>query len=673
MANSKINIESRVHLFSTLAEAAELEHNFMCLYLYAIFGLKRHMSEGVSAEELAALEKWRTTILGIGLEEMSHLALVSNLFIALGCTPHFSRPNFPAFPGMYPEGIIVELAKFDMDTLDHFIFLERPRSMELKDGKTFSADVHYDRVAPKGRLMAYAGDYSTVGDLYEALRDAIEYLCDKIGEKELFCGDPAQQIGPLDSPLPGLIIIKDKATAFKAMDTIITQGEGALQEQGSHFERFSTIKREYEDLLKKNPKFEPSRPVARNPVMRVPLDKEHRVLVDEPLAAQFIDLSNALYMFMLKSLVQVYSIENRPSAQKKEMLEIAFTMMHTMGIIGETLTYMPASSSRPGINAGMSFAMNRFTASLSSKGELVIMNERLAQFEETFDRLIKELTDREKNNLEIKACLDQLRTAQGQVREVIIRSQRLAGKGAHTPLTSSSQASSLAEVAQSSHAAPLDASESSAIAVSFETKKCMHARHCVTQLPGVFLANTPGKWIYPENAYPEELAAVIRQCPSGALLYKSKSPALHDEEAPAVNVMRLRENGPYAFLADLEIDGKKSGFRATLCRCGKSNNKPYCDSSHVTSGFKASGEPETIDSTELKNRGGPLSIQRTNNGPLSVMGNLELCTGTGRVVLRTESVRLCRCGNSKSKPVCDSSHVAAGFKDAVGKPVELQL
>lgn len=242
-------------------------------------------------------------------------------------------------------------------------------------------------------------------------------------------------------------------------------------------------------------------------------------------------------------------------------------------------------------------------------------------------------------------------------------------------MTSSSSASSLADVAKSSDAKPIETSESPAIAVSFETKKCMHARHCVTQLPGVFLANTPGKWIYPEKAYPDELAAVIRQCPSGALLYRSKTPGLHDEEAPAVNVMRLRENGPYAFLADLEIDGIKTGFRATLCRCGKSNNKPYCDSSHLVANFKASGEPDTIENAELKSRGGPLTIQRTSNGPLAITGNLELCSSTGRVVLRCNSVRLCRCGNSKSKPICDSSHVAAGFKDALGQmtPTEVQL
>ena len=669
-SSSNLVIESRVQLFSTLAEAAEIEHNFMCLYLYAMFGLKRAKEEGLTDEELEAVERWRRVILGISLEEMNHLCLVSNLFIAMGSTPHFGRPNFPAYPGMYPANIVVELAKFDMATLDHFIFLERPRSQETPDGANFIPEKNYTREAFRDRLMPHAGDYETVGDLYNSLFQVIENLCAKLGEKQLFCGNPAQQIGPLDSPLPGLVIVKDKATAFQALETIIKQGEGATEEENSHFARFCGIKKEYTELLKKNPNFDPSRPVVRNPVMRKPLDAEHRILVDEPLAARYMDLANTLYTFMLKVLTQIYSLDHRAPVEKKELLEIAYTLMHGMATVGETLTHMPASVKENCGNAGMSFAMNRSMAPLCREGELVIMSERVQQIQSVISQLTTELTAREKENPHIRACLEQLASTEGQMRDIAVRAQRMANL-THPGVTlmSSSSAGSLAEVAKSSNAvAGLEVAESDSISVSFEGRKCMHARHCVTQLPGVFLANTPGKWILPEKAFPEELAAVIRECPSGALKYKSKISSLHDETAPPVNVLRLRENGPYALLGDLQVDGKQCGYRATLCRCGKSQNKPFCDSTHVVDKFKASGEPDTIDATELQNRGGPLKIQRTNNGPLQIDGNLELCAGTGRVVLRTESIRLCRCGNSKSKPVCDSSHIAAGFKDKVETP-----
>jgi hypothetical protein len=79
---------------------------------------------------------------------MSHLSLVANLFSALGGSPHFMRPNFPVSPGLYPSDMVIELAPFDLKTIEHFIFLERPASQEISDGDTFKSFGAYERVAP---------------------------------------------------------------------------------------------------------------------------------------------------------------------------------------------------------------------------------------------------------------------------------------------------------------------------------------------------------------------------------------------------------------------------------------------------------------------------------------------------------------------------------------------
>jgi CDGSH-type Zn-finger protein len=50
------------------------------------------------------------------------------------------------------------------------------------------------------------------------------------------------------------------------------------------------------------------------------------------------------------------------------------------------------------------------------------------------------------------------------------------------------------------------------------------------------------------------------------------------------------------------------------------------------------------------------------DGPVRVEGNLEICAGTGRTVARVTQARLCRCGQSKTKPFCDLSHLAANFE-----------
>jgi len=125
--------------------------------------------------------------------------------------------------------------------------------------------------------------------------------------------------------------------------------------------------------------------------------------------------------------------------------------------------------------------------------------------------------------------------------------------------------------------------------------------------------------------------------------------------------VRVRENGPYAVHARIELPATVE-LRATLCRCGKSKRKPYCDGSHSAAGFAATGEPATIASEPLAERGGTLRIDPIPNGPLQLNGNLEICSGTGRTVARTQSARLCRCGGSQTKPFCDGTHARIGFR-----------
>jgi CDGSH-type Zn-finger protein len=137
---------------------------------------------------------------------------------------------------------------------------------------------------------------------------------------------------------------------------------------------------------------------------------------------------------------------------------------------------------------------------------------------------------------------------------------------------------------------------------------------------------------------------------------------VHDETAPPVNLAGVREAGPYAFRGQLQIDGEPAGFRATLCRCGASKNKPFCDSSHHDVGFSATGEPPSGKTDMLPVRDGVLAIDPEINGPLAVRGNLEITSGTGRVVARVVTTRLCRCGGSSTKPFCDGTHAKIGFK-----------
>ena len=56
-------------------------------------------------------------------------------------------------------------------------------------------------------------------------------------------------------------------------------------------------------------------------------------------------------------------------------------------------------------------------------------------------------------------------------------------------------------------------------------------------------------------------------------------------------------------------------------------------------------------------------LRRTGqHGPLKVRGPLEICSGTGRTVFRTQYAKLCRCGGSANKPFCDDTHLRIGFR-----------
>src|SRR3954471_24115511 len=122
----QVRLENREALIYTLGKAAELEHLIMLQYLFAAFSLKGDVREGISAEALEAVGRWRTTLLAIAEQEMLHMALAQNLLTAVGAAPRLARPNFPMPAYSSPAGVRIELLPFNEAALRHFAFLERP-------------------------------------------------------------------------------------------------------------------------------------------------------------------------------------------------------------------------------------------------------------------------------------------------------------------------------------------------------------------------------------------------------------------------------------------------------------------------------------------------------------------------------------------------------------------
>jgi CDGSH-type Zn-finger protein/uncharacterized Fe-S cluster protein YjdI len=658
LAEPEIITQNREQLAYLLTEAAEIEHGLMCCYLFAAYSLKRSASEGLRDGEVAAVARWRGAIASVAVEEMLHLSLVSNLLTAIGFAPQFERPNFPVAPGYHPSGIVVSLAPFDLATLDHFIFLERPEGIDIPDGAGFDPPPRFERATRKDRLMPSSEDYATVGHLYRGIRAGFASLATQLGEGALFVGDPRAQVGPEIAALPGLTAVTDLASASRAIDTIVEQGEGTQTDSArSHYRRFVAVREEYRALKSSRSDFEPALPVARNPVMRKPPDPRRKVHVDDPKAARLMDLGNALYGHTLRVLARAFGRAEDPPAARRVLVETAIELMTLVSPIAEMLCRLPASSAQPGVHAGLSFAMARSNAGPQQIAIWPLLVERTRELGARCADASKEvdgsLEATAKRLLDLASGLEQASPvkARPEARERPPVPQPL---GPEPPAIERQVASAAANL-------PPEEARGRNILLRFEGKRCIHSRHCVLGAPSVFRANVQGEWLNPDGASVEELVTIAHVCPSGAITYDrlDGGPA---ERPPPVNVIRVRENGPLAVHAKIEIDGRGSMMRATLCRCGASKNKPFCDSSHVALPFVATGEPPTQPSEALEQRDGLLAIAPTTNGPLALRGNVEICSGTGRTVTRVQEARLCRCGGSAKKPFCDGTHARIGFR-----------
>ncbi len=126
--------------------------------------------------------------------------------------------------------------------------------------------------------------------------------------------------------------------------------------------------------------------------------------------------------------------------------------------------------------------------------------------------------------------------------------------------------------------------------VIWKPSKCIHSGICVAMLPEVYQPNRK-PWITPEKADTQSLIEQIRKCPSGALTYTMNDVSTIEEKRdPKTTSMTIRKNGPLVFTGEavlIRADGKEEALigTTTFCRCGASENKPYCDGNHRKIGF----------------------------------------------------------------------------------------
>ena len=117
---------------------------------------------------------------------------------------------------------------------------------------------------------------------------------------------------------------------------------------------------------------------------------------------------------------------------------------------------------------------------------------------------------------------------------------------------------------------------------------CAHIGNCSSGLPSVFRLKTE-PWIDPAAADGEAIIETVRQCPSGALSYTVDGAEHRDQDRDLAIV--VSKDGPYFVTGGIELPDVERGEGAstehyTLCRCGASKNKPFCDGTHWSIKFK---------------------------------------------------------------------------------------
>jgi hypothetical protein len=284
---------------------------------------------------------------------------VQNVLAAIGAAPHLTRPNLPAPARHYPAAVNLTLVPFGEPALQHFMFLERPEGMALQGATGIDAPVHEAKpLIADGDIVPQPQDFATIGHLYRSIEQGLAHLAEKFGERHLFVGPPRAQATSTDFRWPELVAVTDLASAQRALDTILEQGEGARGHwESAHFGQFVAILDDYRGMLAANPAFDPVRPVMYAPVRRGERD-DSVPLIGDRVTARCSDLFNVGYEILLQILERYFAHTEETDAQLATLANAAITLM--VGVLrplGDLITTLPVGPEHPGRTAGPSFEL----------------------------------------------------------------------------------------------------------------------------------------------------------------------------------------------------------------------------------------------------------------------------------------------------------------------------
>jgi CDGSH-type Zn-finger protein/truncated hemoglobin YjbI len=637
-------IEHREALIYMLCEAAELEHGIMCQYLFAAFSLKQSTAEGLTEAELEAVTRWRKQISHVATQEMLHLALVHNIMTAIGGAPHLARMNLPAQANHYPAGVQLALLPFGEQALQHFMFLERPEGMDIEDAPGMVAVGRAEPLMAEGDIVPRLQDFATVGHLYRSIEAGLAGLADKLGEQWLFIGPPRAQATSANFRWPELIPVTDLASACRAVGEILEQGEGPRGHwQNAHFGQFVAILDEYQQMLAANPEFDPVRPVMAVNVR--PIDHGDVPLVTDELTAQCMDLFNVGYEILLLTLERYFAHTEETDEQLQTLAEVTLGLMFAViKPLGDLIPTLPAGPEYPGRTAAPSFELFYESDYLipHRAAAWALLEERLREAQAFAERC---RTGPAAELQAVTGVLAPVGAALGQLAESLaahfpdwgLISRWTSASAGIAPgmapadldsllaraaqLAAGAAAGPYADLAAGAYAAAVSAASSAAAPV---------AARLVNSVLRPLAA--PSSATAPSLATPSPATA-----PPAAVAMPATAPLAVQLRELALAAARLRaaQAGP----ALMEASAALQDFACQL----------------------TVDENALLDELRAAQKELQPGIVVATDGPYLVTNAEKLRNWLGEDLPSRPQLALCRCGQSAIKPLCDGSHVAAGF------------
>jgi hypothetical protein len=349
----KLVIDTREELIDALCEAAELEHGLLLQYLFAALSMKRRLDEHLTPSQQELVRLWEGHVLAVARSEMAHLGQVCNLLAAVGGAPRFGRPNFPQ-PAKEYYPFEFRLERFSDAALYRFIRFELPKGE--KPPERPRPTMGLKMASAEFALIPDPLEYEYIGELYRQILEAFLHL----PEDQLFIGPKSAQDTDDWSLRFRLFRVQDRASAQRAINFIVEEGEGSPQHrEGSHYDTFLKTRKALAEELERDPTFDPARAVVLNPRTRPHPDAPYpSTLIENTDTRAVTELFNACYEIALLMLMQLYSFGGETMLEREALRNASRQMMSgVLRPMAEILTELAVADDVTQGTAGPSFEL----------------------------------------------------------------------------------------------------------------------------------------------------------------------------------------------------------------------------------------------------------------------------------------------------------------------------